>query len=240
MSHPDDTQLNDFVDGLLGAEEEGRLERHLAGCAACRHEVASIRSLKNEAATWSGDVEPGRDLWPEIEARIQASERPPVTEMRRWKEQRRPGSRRARPWARPSLMAAAALVLLAVGTGVGLTITRGGPAGPPRGVEMAENGVSETADPSLRFASVAQEVEEAYQPTIQELRQTLEAGRDELAPETVEVLEESLRIIDEALREAREALEADPANSSAMRTLNNMYETKLQLLRTAAGLTRGA
>lgn len=239
MNHPDNAQLNDFVDGLTDPGEAERIERHLAGCVPCRSEVASLRSLKAQAAGLATEPQPARDLWPDIEARIRTSSRPPIPDLGRRGPSRRSDARRSRPWFRPALAAAAALILLAVGTGIGLTIARGGLSG-PGGVEMATNGVSESGDPTLRFAGVAQEVEEAYAPTIQELRQILEAGRDELAPETVEVLEESLRLIDQALAEAREALEADPGNAGAMRSLHNMYETKLHVLRTAAGLARGA
>lgn len=239
MNHPTDERLNDFADGLLAEAESRRVEEHVAGCVACRREVEWIRSLKAEAAGRPVGVEPPRDLWPEIEAGIRASSRSPVEDLGRWRKARRTDTRRARPWARPSLLAAAALVLLVVGTGVGLAVSRaGGPAGPSGSVQSA--GTDPADDPSFRFAAAAREVEEAYEPSIRELTEILETGRDDLAPETVEVVEESLRIIEEAIREAREALEADPGTQGALRTLSNMYETKLQVLRTAAGLTRGA
>jgi hypothetical protein len=238
MNHPTSERLNDFADGLLSGADARETEAHVTSCLTCRREVEWIRSLKAEAAERKVDVEPGRDLWPEIEAGIQASARKPVADLTRWRKDRRVDTRRARPWARPSLLAAASLVLLLVGTGVGVVITRGGAGGPPPSIQVAENGVSE--DSALRFASAAREVEEAYEPGIRELRELLEAGRDELSPETVEVLETSLRLIDEAIREAREALEADPGTPGALGALNSMYETKLQVLRQAAGLTRGA
>jgi anti-sigma factor RsiW len=238
MSHPNNERLNDFADGLLPEGETREVALHVASCVACRREVEWIRALKAEAAEHKVDVEPGRDLWPRIEAGIQASARKPMADLTRWRKDRQVDTRRARPWARPSLLAAASLVLLLMGTGIGVVITRGGAGGPPPSIQVAENDVAE--DPALRFASAAREVEEAYEPGIRELRELLEAGRDELSPETVEILETSLRLIDEAIREAREALEADAGTPGALRALNSMYETKLQVLRQAAGLTRGA
>jgi hypothetical protein len=238
MNHPPKGELNDFADGLLSGREARKVEEHVASCVACRREVEWIRSLKAEAAKQKVDVEPGRDLWSGIEAGIRASERKPVADLTRWRKDRWVDTRRARPWARPALLAAASLVLLLMGTGVGVMMTRGGTGGPPPSTQVAENGVAQ--DPASRFASAAREVEEAYEPGIRELREILEAGRDELSPETVEILEASLGVIDEAIREAREALEADPGTPGALRALNSMYETKLQVLRQAAGLTRGA
>ena len=240
MTHPTWEELNDFADDLLEGEAAEAIGDHLNGCLPCRDQIEKIRAVKGQAREWSEPVEPSRDLWQGIEARIRTSSRPPVETEARRAGRRRPDFRRARPWARPSLLAAAALVLLVVGAGIGVVLTRDGPAGADGEVRLADPGAPAGGDADVRFAGIAREVEEAYEPTIRELREVLEAGRDELAPETIAVLEESLRVIDEAIQEARAALEADPASPGAARTLNSMYETKLHVLRTAAGLTRGA
>jgi hypothetical protein len=240
MTHPTWEKLNDFADDLLEREDAEAIRDHLNGCLPCRDQIEKIWTVKGQAREWSEPVEPGRDLWQGIEARIRTSARRPVETEARRTDRRRPGFRRARPWARPSLLAAAALVLLIVGAGIGVVLTRGGPMGLGEDVQIADPGTPGAGDADVRFAGIAQEMEEAYEPTIRELREILEAGRDELAPETVAILEESLRVIDEAIREARAALEVDPASPGAARTLNSMYETKLHVLRTAAGLTRGA
>ncbi|MCU1382856.1 MAG: hypothetical protein JWL71_1553, partial [Acidobacteria bacterium] len=41
--HPNDTILNDYVDGSLGLVERHGVDQHLAGCAACRHSVDDLR-----------------------------------------------------------------------------------------------------------------------------------------------------------------------------------------------------
>jgi anti-sigma factor RsiW len=37
--HPNETTLNDYVDGSLGAAERSGVDQHLAGCAECRQLV---------------------------------------------------------------------------------------------------------------------------------------------------------------------------------------------------------
>ena len=37
--------LNRYLDGEMDAEETGAFEEHLAGCPACRHELAEMRAL---------------------------------------------------------------------------------------------------------------------------------------------------------------------------------------------------
>ncbi|MEZ4334935.1 MAG: DUF928 domain-containing protein [Myxococcota bacterium] len=50
-AHPDDDLLLDYEAGTLGTAERSRVDAHLAGCAACRTEVAVLRGFAPEAAT---------------------------------------------------------------------------------------------------------------------------------------------------------------------------------------------
>src|SRR3954469_22553440 len=43
--HPNDTVLNDYVDGALGPAGREDIERHLAGCAGCRQTVDDLRAI---------------------------------------------------------------------------------------------------------------------------------------------------------------------------------------------------
>jgi anti-sigma factor RsiW len=75
------------------------VEEHLAVCARCRRELAELEALVEEARGLRAAVEPPRDLWPDIAARL--APRPA----------RRPA--RALPWL--PLAAAAVLLLVLVG-----------------------------------------------------------------------------------------------------------------------------
>src|SRR5438270_12030373 len=43
--HPNDTILNNYVDGTLGAAERAETDQHLAGCAACRQAVEDLLDI---------------------------------------------------------------------------------------------------------------------------------------------------------------------------------------------------
>jgi anti-sigma factor RsiW len=92
-------RLDDHVDGALAEREAADLESHLAACAACREEARRLRALLAGAAALPREMEPRRDLWPGIAARIAALG-----------SAGRPG----RSWWTPAALAAAAAVLMAL------------------------------------------------------------------------------------------------------------------------------
>jgi len=62
--------LNEYVDGTLAARARATVEAHLAGCAGCREAVAELRRLVGEAQGLPRSIEPERNLWTAIDARI--------------------------------------------------------------------------------------------------------------------------------------------------------------------------
>ena len=66
-------RLSDWLEHDVDATTRTMLERHVADCARCTALVADLKSIRAQAASLPGLV-PSRDLWPEIEARIQAQE----------------------------------------------------------------------------------------------------------------------------------------------------------------------
>jgi hypothetical protein len=64
--------LHDYLDGELPAPEVVQLEAHLAGCAACRATFDSLRALRAATAALPREIPPARDLWPELEERLEA------------------------------------------------------------------------------------------------------------------------------------------------------------------------
>ena len=63
-------QLHDYADGTLAAREVGAVEAHLASCAACQAQLASLRALLTAAAALPKEISPSRDLWRGLEASI--------------------------------------------------------------------------------------------------------------------------------------------------------------------------
>ena len=89
-----ETRLNEYVDGTLTAETRALVETHLAGCAGCRAAVAELRALVAGAAALPKRIEPARELWTGVAARIGKRERG-----------------KGKGWWRTALAAAAALVI---------------------------------------------------------------------------------------------------------------------------------
>src|SRR5438128_10900293 len=71
MTDPWTEQLSDYVDGELSADEQRRLEVHLATCADCTSVLSGLREVAMTARTLASQPPPV-DLWPGIEARIGA------------------------------------------------------------------------------------------------------------------------------------------------------------------------
>ena len=129
---------------------------------------------------------------------------------------------RRRPWLRLAALAAAAVVVLAVGLQLA--------SGPGRSAK-----IHSAPPPPTPTALLA--VDRNYQPSIAELRRTLDQQRGTLSPATVRVLERSMAVIDTAIAEARAALAADPANELLSGILSAQYEHKVDLLQRATKLS---
>lgn len=240
--HADVDHLGDYLDGLLSAEQRDELDEHLALCAACRARLGALRLLVERAAHAAADIEPADDLWPGIHAAIDSRRTLslPVG----------PGPREAasrRRWPLVAGTLAASFAVAAASALVTMRVVRSSPA--PRVVERAVSpapagsGAADAAGAAgadrealLRYAAL----ERDYDRSARELRATLDAQRDHLAPETIATVERSVATIDRAIAEARDALQRDPGNRVLLDMLTASHEQKLDLLRRAARLSTGA
>lgn len=64
-NHATDAELNDVVDAPHGLVNQ-RFHDHVATCAECQREVASIKALIDRSRTLNDPIEPPDDLWPGI------------------------------------------------------------------------------------------------------------------------------------------------------------------------------
>lgn len=207
--HLDERQLNDCADGMLSVTDASRAEMHLSACAACRNRVAALRQLRTELAALPLDIVPPPHVLSGMRARIAAAD--PASGVRAW-------------YARPRLLAAAAVLLVALSSGVTALLLR-----PP-----ADSPSSVGASPAGTTALVAvHAMERSYEEAIAEVQRALAEQQSGLAPATLRVLQTNLEIIDRAVAEARTALHADPANDALAELLRSGYERKLDVLRSA-------
>ncbi len=207
--HLDIETLSAFADGELNAVLAHRVERHVAGCAECRGDLDGVRGLVASAAALARDVAPPPEVWENIRARKPSAE-----------------SREPRWWHNGWLAAAAAVVLVA-GTATMMLLAR--PSGVAKGAKLAKHQAATT--PVVLAA-----VERNYAPTLDVLRETLDAQREQLAPSTVRTLEHSLAVIDSAIAEASAALVADPGSADLLNLLSSSYQRKVEFMKRATSL----
>jgi Putative zinc-finger len=183
--------LDDWLDGALDPETAAQVEAHVASCEQdCRRIAEDAKFLRPLVAEWPREVDPPRDLWPEVRAAIAP----------------------ARRWQAPRALAAAAFLLVALGSGAAGYWLRDVPA---------------ARAPSIDVARFESQVDTASA----ELAAAVEARRDELDPETYETVQRNLAIIDAAIEETRRALERDPDDRRAADALVAAHQQKIRLLR---------
>lgn len=193
-----------------GHEAEA-VQAHIEQCAACAEVRKSLADLRDRVAGLPRSVEPGRDLWPEIEARIVSGK---VVRAR---------------FGRKALMAAAAAVLLVSSILTAYLVGR----------HQAVSAVRETTPsvstaPDVLLASFAELGVHDYQATRQQLLDVIEQRKDELSPATLEIILANLRLVDDAMAEIATALGEDPGNELLRKRLVSTYRHQINLLETAA------
>jgi len=238
-----DAALLDYFEGTLGARVRAEVDMHAASCLRCASLIRDIEGIREDAVTL-GDMTPSRNLWPEIEARIQ----PRVVSIA---DARRPAAV-PRWW-----MAAAAAALIVSTAGVTYVATSGSlsrrvaskPAQPADAGFDRTLASGRSADPGTE-PSVSRSAELASRAVasqrtpgdlqlgdeISRLQLVVSERKTQLDSATVRIVEDNLRLIDTAVKQARAALVRDPASGFLSDQLNSALEKKVELLRTAAML----
>jgi hypothetical protein len=183
------------------------IAQHLTGCVPCRDEARALEALLAEAAALPRSVEPAHDLWGSIASRLDVADRAMP---------RRPGL----PPVWVALLAASIVVAL-VG---GWALTRTGGTLPP-------GGPAEDAIPASGGTTSVGAAEGALLELKGQLRATLDAQGERLAPETAAVVDGNLDLVERAIDEIRAALAADPGNPELGRRLIAAHRSEVQLLR---------
>jgi anti-sigma factor RsiW len=216
-------RLSAYLDGDLPPETRAAVERHLAGCDACAAVLEELREVIALAAEL-GDLPPGRELWPEIAARVEGSPAGPV----RRATVRPIHGGRAR-FRLPALIAASLVLATVSGGALWRALSRNpGPDAPASAARPATGAVRPAADVGeFGQASAA----------IAELERVLMESRSRLDSETLRVIDENLAIIDQAIDEVRRALAEDPGSAYLNLHLADTMRRKLQLLRDAGAFT---
>ena len=225
--HPNETVINDYVDGTSDPFERHSVEQHLATCAACRQLVEDLREIKRATAALESRQPPVR-VWGRIERaiKLEAAANPALTAPA-------PGPADAGHYLRMGKMtwlaAAAALVLA---TMVGLRFMPGrDQTGGRGGVEISSAGATAQAiESELRLA------EAHYEKAIKGLEQIANSDQGALDPRTAATLQKNLAVIDQAISESRAAVRSQPTNEPAQQSLVENFKTKIGLLQDTVAL----
>jgi len=220
MPHRFADQLSAYLDDELDLPRRRRLEAHLAECADCSALLADLRAIVAAAPGYSGRG-PSRDLWSDIERRLDEPEVVPIGPALRPS-----GGPTVRRFSLPQLIAAS-LVMAALGGGATWLVSHGKPSDRPT-VQLSDLAVR--VPDSTKTVAYA---ESQYDSAVHDLEQLLAAGRSRLDTATVRTVEQSLQKIDTAIAEARAAIQRDPANGYLSRQIAANMRRKLNLLRAA-------
>lgn len=220
-------QLSDYLAEELAEGPRVRLEEHLAGCASCREVLDELRAVIALAKAGE-ELEPPRDLWPEISAAMASGEHRNEPEE---SDVIALPTARKRPvgisWSPPRLVAAAAgLVLLTAGSTWWVASGLRGGIGQQGGRVDA---------PVAGFVATGGEVgmPDDLASDLGLLEDILDTARSTLDPTTVAVLERNLLTIETAIADSRQALATDPGNAFLIEHLERMYRRKLVYLQDA-------
>jgi hypothetical protein len=227
--------LPDYLDGTLADDGAAgaQARAHIVSCESCRALLRDMERIRSRAASLP-TLQPSRDLWAGIDARIQSMPQDatpvrPITS--RWMSQRWYGAPLAR--AAVLVIATASATLFASRHWSSTSAQHGSlstPATTAVTTAVTNTGVSTVSNTAARTS------EFIYDQQISAMRQILDSRRSRLDPKTVAIIEKNLRVIDTAIAESRTALARDPANRFLAGQLDASLNTKLELLRTVAML----
>ena len=207
-------------------------DAHRALCAECTALWAELDQISAQAARLPL-LQPSRDLWQGIEARIGAT------------GQLIGGAADSPRGLHPFFsrqtvrLAIAASLLVTVSSGVTWRLaTRGGSSTAAAVPADLASGVDRETAEELHLASFQSSVQ-SMDDEIKALEAIVADRRSSLDPRTISILEENLQVIDRAISESRAALVADPASRFLSEQFTRAYSSKLTLLRDAATLPTG-
>ena len=222
--------LQDHVDGTLGAIRSAELQQHLDQCAPCRALLADLQRIHDLAATLDQPAPPD-GVWLQVvgrlrqEGRVQAP--PPV---------------QTAPRSRTALLAIAAGLLITVGASLTVLfpIFDGTPeteqAATQPGAPNTEAGDSAATTDAQSIEDHFRIAEQHMQTGIAKLEEAAKAQESEIDAQTASMLRKNLELIDQAIAESRAALKAEPQSTIARDSLFNALRRKVTLLQETVAL----
>jgi anti-sigma factor RsiW len=218
------TQIQELVDGTLGAIRRADLEAHLETCEDCRALLADLERIR-DAAGHLGELVPPDGAWLQIAGRLRQEGRAHPPE--------RAATRRFRT-GHVAILALAAALVLAVGVSLVMLVPgarRQQVATPaPAPVQAADQPAVEAVQTEVDQAQKQMEM------AISHMEQIAHANTQALDPTTAATLDKNLGIIDQAIAETRAAVKSEPASVTARSALFEALKQKVALLQDTIAL----
>jgi anti-sigma factor RsiW len=231
--HPNDTVLNDYVDGALGPAERRDVDQHLTGCATCRRTVEDLRDILG--ATRELELrEPPVRAWSRLERAIKLEQEHAASSVRGGAASGTAPSRAGQYRTYTTWRAAAAALVLAAAIGLRYAPSRRAETAavsrPAAGASVAAGEAAQSIETELRQA------EAHYENAIKGLEAIASTEQSDLDPRTAATLQKNLAVIDQAISESRAAVRLQPASEPARESLIEGFKTKIGLLQDTVAL----
>jgi hypothetical protein len=212
--------IQELVDGTLGAIRTSELRLHLDTCAGCRGLYEDLQRIR-EVAGSTPPMQPPDHIWLQIAGRLRQAGRvhdqPEAASVHR-------GQRAQYVW-----LAIAAALVLSVGASLLLLVPGGRPTAPPQAVEGNATG----SDAVQSGVEDLRKAEQLLQSGVAKLKEGLKSdgsSNGALPTAVASTLDSNLQILDRAIAESSSALQQEPQNVAARNSLFDALQRKISLL----------
>ena len=260
-------QLAEFLERAVSEPMRTAMESHAVKCDDCGPMLADLRRLRIDATNLP-ELAPSRDLWSGIADRIEAPifslHGTRASRRRIWTNpifvslaaaglvaitatitHKMDGGPRAggpvdRSTGRPQANSALRSTPTQSAPAVASAPDSSSPAAQRSEVSgpLVHRSTAQPVSP-VHLASNKPSAEQTYDREIARLLVVYNQRRPQLDSSTVAVVRKNLKIIDDAIAQTKVALRRDPASQFLMESLNDAFDTKVQLLRKVAMLPSG-
>jgi anti-sigma factor RsiW len=219
-------QLQEMVDGTLGAIRRAELDMHVEGCEECRALLDDLRRI-HDAAESLEELQPPDRVWPQIAGRLRQegriAEPAPASAVRR---------------SHVALLALAAALVLAVAASLLMLWPRAEQARPPAQAGPAQPGSGNPAAVSSveDVENELRQAEQHYESAISRLQQIASSDQQAMDPQVAATLQKNVQVIDQAIAESRAALRAEPTSTPARESLFEALRQKVTMLQDTIAL----
>jgi hypothetical protein len=225
------TQIQELVDGTIGAIRRADLEAHLETCEDCRALLADLERIR-DAAAQLGQLRPPDGAWLQIAGRLRQEGGVRLPE---------PASRRIRT-GHMAILALAAALVIAVGVSLVLLVPgarrQTAPAPAPAPTTAPAQAQAPTVDPAAVEAAQSEvdQAQKQMETAISHMEQIARTNSQALPAATAATLDKNLGIIDQAIAETRAAVKSEPASVTARGALFEALKQKVSLLQDTIAL----